>query len=551
MARFIRLCLILLALVTTIALPARAQDDEDKSFYAIQSFYAMREYKSIWTDGDGFTPKGRRLPAILAGAAAHGIDPETYGVSRIASMLDGKGLPETPEGWHAVELEMTYYLWQFASDLMGQPIDAETLFSVADGDIEDNLQALAPSQPLYGALKTRLAELDTQIANENLAGVTESPALSFGKKLFKPGMSHPDVQKLRTLMVPFGAMALSETESPEVANRYDESLAKSVSRFQQEYGLKDDGTIGPETLRILNRDPRTLRVQVVANMQRLREPHRRLREDSRIEVSIARFWLTGYEDGREAISMPVIVGKPTRQTISFRTEITGVRLNPMWYVPPTIKKEDFIPMLVKDPARLVKMHGVNVVHNGKQVSNPAEVEWAKMSPKELSQVAFWRPAGDGNPLGRYRVIMDNPYDIYLHDTNHPDLFDDSMRAQSSGCVRVSRPEDLANFLLQHKTGWSPQKTKDTVKTGRTFDVVMESKMPIYLDYMTAWFNSRNQVILGVDVYKLDTPRYDGLVKHVLTTQRNAQKISQRVTDILTPELQEAHHREPVLTHSTN
>ncbi|NBX67311.1 MAG: hypothetical protein EBQ96_09990 [Proteobacteria bacterium] len=550
MIRRILLFVLACAFGLTVMQKLARAEEVDQAFEVLHSFYAERNYSPVWTNEDRFTNRGRALPAILAGAAAHGLDPEAYSLAHMVAMLDGKGTPDTEKSWQEAELLMSYALWRYAGDLMGQAIDTETFSSLIDGDIEDNLQALGPNQPLYAALKSRLTELDHIIANENLAGVTEAPKIEFGKRGFKPGMSHPNVVQLRKLMQPFGAPELPEAEDEARKQLYDETLAKAVGRFQQEYGLKSDGSIGPETLKILNRDPRTLRRQVVANMQRLREPHRRLREETRIEVSIARFWLTGYENGQEAISMPVIVGKPARQTISFRTEISGVRLNPAWHVPPTIKKQDFLPMLVKDPAKLVRMHGVKVVHGGRSV-DPTAVEWAKMTPRELSQVGFWRPAGDGNPLGRYRVIMENPYDIYLHDTNHPDLFEGSMRAQSSGCVRVSKPQELTEFLLRQKPGWTPQKTEEIIKSGRTFDVVMENKIPIYLDYMTAWFNSLGQVILGTDVYGLDAPRYDGLVKHVLTTQRNAQKILERVTDILSPDLQEAHHRDPVLTQSTN
>lgn len=523
---------------------AQAPADGD-GFQIIRQFYAQRAYAHVWTDAGKFESRARAVPDALMSAKAHGLDPEAYGATRMKDML-GAAAPTDKEGWDKAELYWTYGIWRYASDLLGYPADVSTLASVMDGNIAENLAELAPDTPFYKALQARLVELE---------GKLEAPEgakrMAFGgKKSFKPGMSHPDVVALRMAMLPFGAMALPVSATAAEANLYDETLAKAVGRFQQEYGLKSDGALGPVTLDILNRDPAFERRQVVANLQRLREPHRRLREDRRIEVSIARYWLTAYDGGHEALSMPVIVGKPKRQTISFRTEISGVRLNPAWHVPNTIKKEDFLPMLVRDPARLVRMHGVKIVHGGRNV-DPVSMDWSKMSSRELSQVGFWRPAGDGNPLGRYRVIMENPYDIYLHDTNKPQLFEASMRAQSSGCVRVSRPEELANFILNQKPEWNPQKIKETVKAGRTTDIVIENKIPIYLDYMTAWFNDRGQVILGVDVYGLDKPRYDGLVKHTLTTQGNAQKILDRVTDILTPELQEARHRDLVLTQSTN
>lgn len=535
-------------LLLAMLMPAAAQSPAptgDQAFAVLHEFYAMRNYKPLWTRGERFNGKADDLPRVLMHAREHGLDPDGFGVSRMVALLKDER-PDGPNAWRQAELFWTYNVWEYASALAGMPIDAQTLDAVVSGDLEDNLADLAPDMPLYKALQERLGQVDRMIATGADQGVEK---FNFNRTLFKPGMKHPQVPLLRARMVTFGAFEGVSADAPiEAANVYDPQLAQAVGRFQTEYGLKNDGAIGPVTLEILNRTPVDERRQIIANMQRLREPHRRLREDRRIEVSIARYWLQGYDNGREVISMPVIVGKPARQTISFRTEISGVRLNPTWNVPPTIKKQDFIPQLLEDPSKL--KYRVKVVHGGQTV-DPGQVDWKTLTPKELAQVRFWQPAGDGNALGRYRVIMENPYDIYLHDTNHPELFKISMRAQSSGCVRVARPDELAEFILSGSSGWNPQKIKQTVDKGLTRDVVIENKIPIYLDYMTAWFNDRGQLILGMDVYALDKPRYDVLVKNGLTTQRNAQRILTRATDILEPQLKEAHNREAVLTPTAN
>jgi len=539
-----------LTLLLALVIPAAAQTPsptQDTAFTVLHEFYAARNYKPVWTRGEKFNNKAQDLPRILMDGREHGMDPNAFGVERMAKVLSEEK-PDGPNAWKQAELFWTFNVWEYASALAGMPVDAATLESVITGDVKDNLAQLAPDNTLYKALQGRLAEADRLLAT----GADQSLAtFNFNKNLFKPGMSHAQVPELRALMVAFGAFDGLPADSPEGSERvYDPQLAKAVGRFQNEYGLKNDGSIGPVTLQILNRDPFTERQQIVANLQRLREPHRRLREDKRIDVSIARYRLSGFEGGREVLSMPVIVGKPARQTISFRTEIAGIRLNPTWTVPPTIKKQDFIPQLLTDPSKLVRKYGVKVVHAGQTV-DPNLVNWNNLTPRELAQVKFWQPAGDGNALGRYRVIMENPYDIYLHDTNHPELFELSMRAQSSGCVRVARPDELAAFILNGKQGWEAQKTADILKKGRTTDVVIENKIPIYLDYMTAWFNDRGQLILGMDVYGLDKPRYDVLVKNGLTTQRNAHRILSRVTDILEPELKEAYNREAVITPTAN
>ncbi|HEY8964249.1 MAG TPA: L,D-transpeptidase family protein [Alphaproteobacteria bacterium] len=524
----------------------------DAAFGAMHDFYAAREFKPVWTKGDQFTDDAKALPSILSMSRAHGLDPQTYGVDRMQTMLTTEA-PKDQSGWQQAEILWTYNLWRYASDLLGQKLDAATLGSVIQGDIEDNLADLAPDTPLYKAMQTRLAQIDSQeTANAEAAKtgqVVPAPEMINFKRTFKPGMSSPAVPLLRARMLEYGAVPVAVDATPDVANLYDEALVKAVQAFQVEYGLKNDGAIGGVTLGILNRSAAEERRQLVANLQRLREPHRRAREDRRIEVSIARFLLTAYNDNQPALSMPVVVGQPKRQTISFRTEITGVRLNPTWTVPKTIRNEDFIPQLTKDPAKLVRRHGLKFTKGGKSF-DPTMIDWTQVTPQEMAQVSMWTPAGEGNPLGFYRVIMDNPYDIYLHDTNHRDLFAGSFRALSSGCVRVGNPEELTNFILQGTEGWDPQKTKDFVKKGQTKDVVIASKIPIYLDYMTAWFNDRAQLVLGHDVYALDKPRYDNLVNNVLTTQRDAQKLLDQAANILQPNFKEA-RQDTVLNTTSN
>src|SRR3546814_16653422 len=46
--------------------------------------------------------------------------------------------------------------------------------------------------------------------------------------------------------------------------------------------------------------------------------------------------------------------------------------------------------------------------------------------------------GPQNALGRMKLMMPNPYSIYLHDTPAQSLFELDVRAFSPGCVRVDR-----------------------------------------------------------------------------------------------------------------
>jgi murein L,D-transpeptidase YcbB/YkuD len=47
----------------------------------------------------------------------------------------------------------------------------------------------------------------------------------------------------------------------------------------------------------------------------------------------------------------------------------------------------------------------------------------------------------------------NRYSVFLHDTSTPSAFERDVRALSHGCVRVSRPFDLARFVLDNPDEW--------------------------------------------------------------------------------------------------
>ncbi|MEZ5578154.1 MAG: L,D-transpeptidase family protein [Candidatus Competibacteraceae bacterium] len=46
-------------------------------------------------------------------------------------------------------------------------------------------------------------------------------------------------------------------------------------------------------------------------------------------------------------------------------------------------------------------------------------------------------------------MFPNPYSIYLHDTPSRELFSRNQRTYSSGCIRISNPVELADYLLKH------------------------------------------------------------------------------------------------------
>ena len=54
--------------------------------------------------------------------------------------------------------------------------------------------------------------------------------------------------------------------------------------------------------------------------------------------------------------------------------------------------------------------------------------------------------GPRNALGRVKLYLPNEQDIFVHDTPARELFNRPLRAFSSGCIRVARTVELAEYL---------------------------------------------------------------------------------------------------------
>lgn len=364
------------------------------------------------------------------------------------------------------------------------------------------------STPLYRALEKQLDVVNTRIQYDE-QNDSEPLVVDFDGEMLKEGDSHKNIPLLRARMMPYLSMD-SFNVDPYV---YDPSLVEAVKAFQEKMGLKKDGIIGQETLSLINRTLLDEKKQILVNMDRLCQPEFSNRPSLRIEVNIPQYELMAFEDNDVVFDMPVVVGSPLRQTVNFMTVMTGVRLNPDWTLPPTIKTEDYIPKLRENP-QWVNDNGVEIYASWNPEAEPIDpttVDWNYLTDNEIKAMRFYKIAGNSNPLGRYRFLMNNQHDIYLHDTNKKYLFDRAQRAKSSGCVRVYDPRKIAEFLLADDKGWTSEKLDEVLEKGETFDLGASRSIPVYFDYVTAWLDKAGNLILGYDIYGFDEPFYDGII----------------------------------------
>jgi murein L,D-transpeptidase YcbB/YkuD len=195
-------------------------------------------------------------------------------------------------------------------------------------------------------------------------------------------------------------------------------------------------------------------------------------------VNAASFEVSLWRQGRRVGTWPVIVGKPRSPTPVFSTIVTGVTLNPWWEVPPSIARESVAALVRRHPALAAKRGFVHAGARYRQAPGPA------------------------NSLGRMKLAMVDPYNVYLHDTPDKKLFAREVRAFSHGCIRVGDALGFAATLLQGRM--SAQEIDAVVAGGRTTTVALTAPLPVYVTYFTAAVAPDGTVRLLPDVYGRDS-----------------------------------------------
>ena len=111
--------------------------------------------------------------------------------------------------------------------------------------------------------------------------------------------------------------------------------------------------------------------------------------------------------------------------------------------------------------------------------------------------------GPSNSLGLVKFIFPNSHDIYLHDTPAKQLFSQTTRTFSHGCIRVEKPYELAQILLKNDTAWTNEKIKQSMNGGVELWVRLPQKMQVYIVYFTSWVDAAGAIQFRNDVYGHD------------------------------------------------
>ncbi|MBA2563429.1 MAG: L,D-transpeptidase family protein [Chitinophagaceae bacterium] len=304
------------------------------------------------------------------------------------------------------------------------------------------------------------------------------PTLPTDAKQYKKGLPSPIIVTLKKRLQITGDMPLEDS-----SQLFTDTLENGIKHFQHRFGYTLNGVITSALIKDLNVTALQRVQQILINLNRMRwmpqEPDGKL-----ILVNIPEFILHVFDGKNKVFDMAVVVGKEGNNTMMFTGKLSQVVFSPYWNVPQSIVKEEIMPSMARNANYLIDQ---NMEITGEEAGLPV----VRQLP------------GEKNSLGRVKFLFPNSFNIYFHDTPSKSLFSKDKRAYSHGCIRLSDPEKMAQYLLKDNSNWPPEKITEAMYSDNEQYVKIKDPVPVFITYYTAWVDENGLLNFRDDIYSRD------------------------------------------------
>ena len=362
----------------------------------------------------------------------------------------------------------------------------------------DLYDRLSPDYRLDGPLVSEASIAAVELAIQRYREIAASggwPLLP-QKVTLRPGDTSSEIATIRQHLIIEGDLPPGGSRS----GTFDKQFLDGLSRYQIRNGLRVSGFVDQRTLAALNVTAQERLAQLEANLKRLKGLMKINKAPRYVLVNVPAFFAQAVERGTLALESNVITGKPARATPQISASIVEVNFYPTWSVPEIVAQQDLIPKIRKDPEYFTAEHFTVMTDWKSPPLDPATVDWE--SPQVVSY-KFRQEPGPFNALGVVRINMPNKHSVYMHDTPLKQLFSQSARAFSSGCVRVQKVLELAAWLLGEQGGWTLAKVEAQIESGEKRDVKLPQPVPVHFVYLTAFASGNGVAQFRPDIYGRD------------------------------------------------
>ncbi|MCO4845036.1 MAG: L,D-transpeptidase family protein [Sulfurovum sp.] len=401
------------------------------------------------------------------------------------------------------------------------PDDDELISAIENDTIFEYLTSLIPMETRYRKLVKLLKAYRV---------MDKFPKIKYYKKSLKLGDSSSRVKEIKKRLQISG----DYPKNAPINSKFDQTLKNAVINYQKRYLLKVNGMVDKTMTYYLNQPAKNNIQAIITNLDKTKLYPKEFEEEY-VEVNIPDFNLRYYKDHEQIMKKGLVVGRIDRPTPLFSNGIRYMVLNPTWTIPDNLIKRDLISVLRENPMYLEE-NNIHVFKGKKEINITQEM----LDPYEKSEkpvpYRFVQFPGETNALGRVKFMFPNKYAVYLHDTDNKSLLSRRYKIYSSGCMRVEKPFDLVNTLLEHtRKSYSQSQIDEILESNEATIIGLKRIIPVHIIYFTVYEED------GLAYFKNDIYLYDKIIeesvvgnkkstftipkKRMISVKKNAQPLS--------------------------
>ena len=483
---------------------AQHQNTYAVDIVSLSHFYSD-EYSSLWLKN--LHPSNHAYDAIdfITRSAKHGLDPNDYHYATLKQLDPSEGQLSAQK----FDVLLTDGLLNLIHDLSvgrlkANEADPDWFIPQAEFNapvflqeallakqFREELDSLIPTSTEYITLIQTLARYQSYVARGGWSQIPQTRSIRLGE-------NHQQLPAIRA------RLAFEDNHIPLSVHseslKYDAQTELAIRHFQTTHGLDVDGIIGKSTVETMNISAHARVQQLKIALERRRWMPDNLGHQH-LFINLANYTLRAVEAGNEKLKMRVVVGQKKRQTPSFSSQMNHIVVNPYWNVPRKLAVQDLLPKQQHD-FNYFYTHDIRVFthENGQKIEqDPYLIDWHALNEDNFPYLLRQDP-GEYNALGQIKFLFPNDWAIYLHDTNHKQLFNKTVRSLSSGCIRVEDPIALANFSLADR--YEPKTILELIESKENRGRKVTKALSVYAVYFTVWMGD-NEVHFSPDVYQRD------------------------------------------------
>jgi len=471
----------------------------------LSAFYRDTGYAPVWT-GPEDSVRRSALVTALSQAGNHGLPTVQYDLE---GLIAGYHDVRSERDRARLEARTSKLFVRYARDIGSGVLEPERIISqivrtlprpdvatLMHGFVSAEpavfMRSLMPACPEYTRLLRAIFEIQSQISRGGWGPEVTSSGL-------RPGDVGEQVVALRNRLMEMGYLSRTAIAS------YDHRIQNGVAAFQRFHGIAPTGIADEATLQEINLSPEARLQSLTVALERerwLNIP----RGQRHIWVNLADFTTQIMDDDLVTLDTISIIGSRPNdmQTPEFSHRMTYLEVNPDWTLPRSIVARTYWNSLASGGARQLE-----VIDSAGRVVPRSAIDFSRYTPRNFPYNLRQAP-GPTNPLGTVKFMFPNPWAIYLHDSPERNLFDNTVRTYSAGCIRLQDPHEFAYELLSRQSDDPVELFQSTLRSQRQTRITLDEPVPVHLEYRTAFTSARGGVHFRKDIYGRDAKLYDAL-----------------------------------------